>query len=329
MQILGYVGYTILIFFAVTWTLGVRIKLGAGLFTIMGALFYMVAAISLGVLGINKLHSWWLLPSGFIFVWLCTLILAHRVPLLYSLVTIFGSVYAGIVRIGIPSEKIQDAGRRDAVDVIDRFSGNKRAKLIQAAKDGDLQNVQILLADATDAINSDCPELALVNARDNDGKTAIGWAAYKGHTEIVKLLLEKGADVNAKNNKGVTALMLAAEQNHMEITKLLLAKDADINAKTTDNGQTALMTAATKSGRTAIVRLLLENGADINAKANKGATALLTAVCTGDTEAVNILLEKGADVDASTDNGITALLVARKNGHADIAQLLEKAGAKK
>lgn len=328
MQILGYVGYTILIFFAATWSLGVRVKLGAGLFTIMGALFYMVAAILLGVFGINKLHSWWLLPSGFIFVMLCTFILAHRVPLLYSLVKIFGSVYAGIVRIGIPSEKIRDAQRRDAVDVIDRSSGSKMAQLIQAVKDDDLQTVQTLLADATDASTSVCPELSLANAKDNDGKAAIGWAAYKGHTEIVKLLLEKGVDVNAKTNKGVTALMLAAEQNHMEITKLLLAKDADINAKTTDNGQTALMTAATKSGHTPIVGLLLENGAEINIKNNKGATALLVAAYTGDTEMVNILLEKGADVNASTENGVTALLMAAQNGHTAIVKLLEKAGAK-
>jgi hypothetical protein len=60
MQILGYIGYAILILFATTWTLSVRIKLGAGLFTIVGVLFYVVAAIFLGVFGINKLHSWWL-----------------------------------------------------------------------------------------------------------------------------------------------------------------------------------------------------------------------------------------------------------------------------
>ena len=125
MQIFGYVGYTILIFFAVTWTLGVRVKLGAGLFTIMGALFYIVAAILLGVFGINKLHSWWLLPSGFIFVILCTFILAHRVPLLYSLVKIFGSVYAGIVRIGIPSDKIKAAQHADAKETIERMFSNK------------------------------------------------------------------------------------------------------------------------------------------------------------------------------------------------------------
>jgi len=107
MQILGYIGYAILVFFALTWTLGVRIKLNVGLHTIMDALFYMVAAILLGVLGINKLHSWWILMSGFIFVMLCTFILSARIPLLYSFIKILGSLYAVIIRIGIPSEKIK------------------------------------------------------------------------------------------------------------------------------------------------------------------------------------------------------------------------------
>lgn len=122
MDILGYIGYSILIFFALTWTLGVRVKLEAGLFTIMGSLFYVIAAICLGLFGINKLHSWWLLPSGFAFVMLCTFILAHRVPLLYSLVKILGSFWAGIVRIGIPSKKIKQIQAIDAMATVDRLS---------------------------------------------------------------------------------------------------------------------------------------------------------------------------------------------------------------
>ena len=125
MQIFGYVGYTILIFFAITWTLGVRVKLGAGLFTIMGALFYMVSTILLGMLGINKLHSWWLVPSGFVFVRLCAFILATRVPLLHNLIKILGSVYAGIVRIGIPSNKIKAAQHANAMETIERVFANK------------------------------------------------------------------------------------------------------------------------------------------------------------------------------------------------------------
>lgn len=121
MQILGYIGYTILVFFALTWTLGVRIKLGVGLFTIMGALFYAVAAMILGVFGINKLHSWWLLPSGFLFVRFCVFILATRIPLLYSFVKIIGSTYAGIIRIGIPSKKIRVAQAADAMVAVEQF----------------------------------------------------------------------------------------------------------------------------------------------------------------------------------------------------------------
>ena len=126
MQILGYIGYAILIFFALIWTLGVRVKLGVGLHTIMGALFYMIAAILLGVLGINKLHSWWILPSGFICVMICTFILSVRIPLLYSLVKFLGSVYAGIIRVGIPSEKIKAAQYFDAMETIEKGFSNKK-----------------------------------------------------------------------------------------------------------------------------------------------------------------------------------------------------------
>ena len=349
MKILGYIGYAILIIFALSWTLGVRIKLGAGLFTIMGALFYVVAAIFLGVFGINKLHSWWVLPSGFIFVMLCTFILAHRVPLLYSLVKISGSFYAGIIRIGIPSEKIREAQHADAMETIERVFSKTGKSLIEAVKDDDLQAVQILLA-----------ESAEVNARDKDGITALVWAAYKGYTEIVELLLKRGAEVDATTKKGVTPLMLAAEQNHVEIIKVLLANRADVNAKTIDTGGTALMAAA-QNGHSAIVKLLLENGADIdavnikgatalfaasymgsagaveilsqqganvNAKTIEGATALLVAAQNGHEQIVNLLLQRGAEVNAKTDDGLTPLWAARQSGHKGIAQLLEKAGAK-
>jgi hypothetical protein len=93
-------------------------------------------------------------------------------------------------------------------------------------------------------------------------------AALLGHTEIVQLFLEKGADVNAKDNDGWTALMIAAEKGHSEIVQLLLEKGADVNAKDND-GVTALMFAAA-NGHTEIVQLLLEKGADVNAETNDG-----------------------------------------------------------
>ena len=51
---------------------------------------------------------------------------------------------------------------------------------------------------------------AEVNNKNNDGTTALLWAASKGYLEIVRLLVENGAEVNSKNNDGTTALLSAA-----------------------------------------------------------------------------------------------------------------------
>jgi ankyrin repeat protein len=69
-----------------------------------------------------------------------------------------------------------------------------------------------------------------VSARDNYGGTALIYAANHGY-EMVEALLTKGADVNAKANNGSTALMAAAQTGHIEIVEALLARGADVNAK--------------------------------------------------------------------------------------------------
>lgn len=58
-------------------------------------------------------------------------------------------------------------------------------------------------------------------AKGADVKRALIFAAWKGHTEIVVILLAKGADVNAKDKYGGTALMVAAAEGYTEIIRLL------------------------------------------------------------------------------------------------------------
>jgi ankyrin repeat protein len=116
--------------------------------------------------------------------------------------------------------------------------------LYEAAIKGDLQQIRDLLSKG----------LSDYDGRDPLREPPLSIAAGLGKLEIVKLLLEKGANVNATDLLGQTPLMIAAKEGHLEIVKLLLAKGAAPNAKNSE-GKTAL-DFATKAGRTEVVNLL-------------------------------------------------------------------------
>ena len=98
------------------------------------------------------------------------------------------------------------------------------------------------------------------NRHDVFGMSWLMWAARSGHTEIVELFVNHGADVNAKNEYDATALWYAAGRN-TEMVTLLLENGAELNGK--DMFSRSPLTSAACEGKTDIVKLLLENGADI------------------------------------------------------------------
>lgn len=100
----------------------------------------------------------------------------------------------------------------------DSGSDDMNAELITAAFLGNLEQVQRLLEKG-----------ANVNAKRDNGITALMGASLEGHTEIVEVLLAKGADVNAKNNmlgSGFTACDYASRKDHQDIVKLLVRAGA-------------------------------------------------------------------------------------------------------
>lgn len=78
-----------------------------------------------------------------------------------------------------------------------------------------------------------------VNAKDDNGESALLFAAKNGQTEMVQLLLIKGANVNLKTPKRTTALMVAVYKCHKDVVEVLLAQGADVNSRNR-SGETAL-----------------------------------------------------------------------------------------
>ena len=120
-----------------------------------------------------------------------------------------------------------------------------------AVRTGNIEAVKQHIAAGTD-----------VNAKDQNGKTPLHYAAWKGHKEIAELLIANGADVNAKDDKGGTPLHVAAWEGHTEVAELFIAKGADMNAKMED-GDTPLDLA---KGHPEIADLLRKHGGKTGAE---------------------------------------------------------------
>lgn len=114
--------------------------------------------------------------------------------------------------------------------------------LRRAASAGDLAKVQELLAAGAD-----------VNAGNRYGATALAYACDKGHTAVVNLLLERGANPNAKDSfYNFTPLGWAVQEGHAEIVRALLAKGAE--------GEAGALIGAAAEGKADIVKVILERG---------------------------------------------------------------------
>jgi ankyrin repeat protein len=192
---------------------------------------------------------------------------------------------------------------------------NGETVLMTCARSGNSAGVKALLAHRAD-----------VNAKENEHQqTALMWAVAQQHPDVVKVLIDAGADLRARSltytqvvvgeqtqragreelnytvlRGGATPLLFAARVGDVESAALLLKAGADANDAQPD-GVSALVLAA-HSGNGDVGALLLEHGADPNVFAS-GYSALHAAILRSDLTLVKALLARGADPNARIVKG--------------------------
>ncbi|MFH1689999.1 MAG: ankyrin repeat domain-containing protein [Candidatus Eisenbacteria bacterium] len=191
-------------------------------------------------------------------------------------------------------------------------------------------------------VSGDPAQLTVTNERN---EMPIHVATAGGHVDVVRLLLDRGAQVAAGDNENSTALDVAAIFGHLDLARFLAERGVDPRHGDI-NGMTPLHFAC-YNGNADIGGFLIGHGADVRATTNSGSTPLHDASFNGDIECMNLaldgdaiidateggfadvaarLIERGADVHAEPPDGMTALMRALDQGHLEMSQLLLDSG---
>ena len=152
-----------------------------------------------------------------------------------------------------------------------------------------------------------------------EGATPLWTASTLGLLDIVKLLVERGADIEHTTDSHSSPLRGAAFDGHIEVVEYLVKQGADID-KPNQVGQSPLtIAAAMKQLKT--VQFLIANGANVHHKGHNGDMPLHVAVESGSSDVTKILVDSGAK-NVPNDIGYTPAILACCYGHHDILQYL-------
>ena len=187
-------------------------------------------------------------------------------------------------------------------------------KFYSAIRDNNLTQIKALLDRNSRAV-----------VVDDAGVTPLMYAAEVGSVEVMRLLIDHGADVNAQNSFGATALMWSVSDPAK--VRLLLDHGAEVNLAA-KSGRTALIIAAFTNPSAEVVGLLLAKGAKVEVMDARHVTPLNAATFGDDTATVRLLLQAGADSGTpDTFIGLTPLMNAAGNRNVEAVKLLLAHGA--
>lgn len=156
--------------------------------------------------------------------------------------------------------------------------------------------------------------------------TPLHAAAKWGNSNMLKLLIDTGADVNARDESHETPLHMALGSENINIVKLLVEAGANVNVES-DLINTPLHVAVELEFED-ITQMLIDAGADVNSKDENGDTPLHVAIKKKNFVLAKILVDAAADVDARNNEKTSPLNLSTMNRCFDIFKLLVYAGSK-
>ena len=182
----------------------------------------------------------------------------------------------------------------------------------------DADNIEIardLLDSGADSKTEDKYEVSLLSN-----------AALLGHLRMLRLLLDYGADIESGGRtQNCTPLIHATETGDLNVVKFLLDAGANLNVEASDG--TSPLSHAAVAGNLDMIQLLYEHGSDPERENRYGERALVFAVRGGSAVVAFLLQKLGVEVNTQNCSGNTPLAVAIMHGNLKAAMLLLKAGA--
>lgn len=207
---------------------------------------------------------------------------------------------------------------------VDKIDEDGWSPLMYASWDGDLEKASALINNGAD-----------VNLAEKSGSTPLHLAVIQGHFDLVKKLIESGANasLNKNSNDNKSPLYLAAENGYIDIFSYLIDIGSELDIEQSDKmNDYTMLHAAVHRGKFDMVKHLLDLGFDPNSRNLDGQTPIMLIFGIIDTtpedliNMINILINGGANLNLIDSKGVSPLLLAYYEGKEEVIDYIVQQG---